>query len=561
MNAPGGLRDRRRPLREGGPEAAKLEGHPRAPAAAPESAQTSGRRRTTLLWVLALAALYFAQSLPRLGKVPRAIMDESWESCTGYALAYEGRLRNPVIKGRDGIDRAFVQPRIMQSLVLAATYRLLGVSLWAGRMASVLVGLGAVLGVFYLIRTWLSPHAAGLAALLFSVETQFFILSRTVRPEVYLVCASVWCMALLARGTSRGSMRRCFAAGVVGAVGCYTHPNMAIFAAAGVVLILYQVGLCRRMLAALGCYAAGGILGVVPFLGYVAYAQARHDVSFCEQLGTYYYTQVAEDPVGDILLREKKRWCGYLRPVYRAPWVLIVAASVVAGLLRRHPAQVWALFLLLGHLLLMPVLIRMLSCRYLVVLSPWFAVLTTVWVVQLRQGAADSGRSPAGRRVRRFLTVGSVASWLAVQVVGNAVLLHAYRNADYDAVCRRIEQNVAPGAKVCGSLVFWVGLHDHPYLCQFNEPVFTDDLAVPLLRSRIRQFAPDYIIRSSDACMTLGGLGPRPTELEHRDGRRSRSFLARRATFVDRLLERRGELLDEFVTSDFGTIEVYRIRT
>lgn len=560
MTAPGGLSGRLAPPKEGGPQRVEPGQRPHPADGARESARRSSTWRLSLAWTLALTVLYLAQSLPRLGAVPRAIMDESWEACTGCALAFEGRLRNPVIQDRDGIDRAFVQPRVIQSLVLAATYRLLGVSLLAGRIASVLVGLAAVLGVFYLIRTWLSPHAAGLAALLFSVETQFFLVSRTVRPEVYLVCASVWCMALLARGTSRGSMRRCFAAGVVGAVGCYTHPNMAIFAGAGVVLILYQVGLCRRMVTALGCYAVGGILGIVPFFAYVAYAQARHDVSFTEQLGTYYYTQSAEDSVPQILMREKGRWQSYLRPAYRWPWVLILVASAVAGVVRRHPLQVWALLLVAGHLLLMPVLIRMPSPRYLVVLSPWFAGLAVVWVVQLRQRATGTQVAPARRRVRMLLAVGSIAVWLAVQAAGNSVLLHVYRNADYDAVCRRIAKNIPDGAKVYGSLVFWVGFHDHPYRCQMNEAIFTTESLVSALRSRLREFAPDYMIRSSHSCVTLGGLGPRPTDMQHRNEAPNKPWVARQNRFEDRLLERRGELLDRFVTSDFGAIEVYRLR-
>ena len=48
------------------------------------------------VWLSILTVAYLGLSLPKLTAVPRVIADESWNGAQGYALATEGRLRNPV---------------------------------------------------------------------------------------------------------------------------------------------------------------------------------------------------------------------------------------------------------------------------------------------------------------------------------------------------------------------------------------------------------------------------------------------------------------------------------
>lgn len=539
--------------------AAQAESVPkRCERAEPATARRSGRH-SVLLWVPTLTALYLAESLPLLSKVPRAIMDESWEALTGYALAYEGHLRNPVIQNRHGIDRAFIQPRVTQSLVLAAGYRLLGFSLNTGRLASVLVGLLAVWGVFYLMRVWLSPALSWLTALLTSLEMHVFLAARTVRPEVYLLCASIWMVALLARGTvGRGSLPW-FGAGVIGAVGCYTHPNMLAVVVLGLVLIFCQVGRHRRTARALAAYTTGGLVGLAPFIAWVAYAQVHYDVHFCGQLGEYYTEIGADSPVA-LLVRELNRWRTYLMPVHRAPYVLGVALGLIVGLRHRQPVQVWAIVLVVGHALLLPLINRTGKPRYLVVLSPWLAALVVVWAAQLWQWA---GVRPTRRRWRhgvRALAVAGIALSLAVNLGGNAYLTYAYRNADYDAMCQRIARHIPTGARVYGRLVFWTGLYKYPYLSDINEEAAPASETRALAQARLVRFRPEYVVRGSDLCWHLDGSGPRASKPVYRAGGLEDEWRFVCDRVDDELIAHCGVLLDRFTTRDFGTIEVYSLR-
>ncbi len=518
--------------------------------------------RNARLWLLALTILHLALACPLLTRAPRPIADESWEATTGWSLAFEGRLRDAVIPNRDGIDRAFVQPRVTQSLVLAGMYRLLGFSLFAGRLASVLIGLVAVWGTFYLLRTWVTPGVAGLATVLFIVESQVFIAARTVRPEIYLLCASVWMLALLARGIIHGRLWLCFAAGLVGGIGCYTHPNMAIVIVPTLPLIFWHLGLRRRAWAVLASYGVGGVIAVLPFLAWVAYAHARWGVSFTAQLGTWYMQ--APGVAGEALAREYFRWWNYLRLPYRGPWVLVVIASIVAGLYRRHPIHVWGLAQVLAHVVLFTLLIRRPSVAYLVVLSPWLAAFVALWVSQLWRAAAAADATWLRRRGLQAVAAGSLALTIAVHMAGNVYLLYLYRRADYDGVCRRIAAHIEPGSRVCGNLVFWTGLHQFPYVCEVPEWNLRAEDITDRLRARLDAFAPQYMLRCSDMCLTLGGSGPRRAKI-NRDYDHAADWYeyweALENVCKDTYLrQHRAVLLDQFETRDFGTIEIHRLQ-
>lgn len=532
-------------------------GQPVAAQLRPDSAPRAGLGRS-LAWIGLLTVVYLALAVPLLSRAPRKIMDESWEATTGWALAFEGRLRNPVIRNRYGIDRAFVQPRITQSLVLAASYKLLGFSLLSGRVASILVGLLAVLGTYSLMRTWLSCSAAGLIALLLACETQFVIFSRVVRPEIYLTCVSIWTLALLARGTVRRSMWLCLLAGMLGGIGCYTHPNMFIFALLGVVLIFCQMGFEPRTLAAALCYAAGGVLGVIPFFAWVAYAASVHDVGFFEQLGAW-YTSEYEVSLGTLARMQFHRWWSYLRPIPRAPWIAILMLGGLFALIRRHPIQVWSLVLILGFGAILPMLNRSTSPRYLVVLAPWFAALVGMFVVQVWE-VAGRAESLFRRRVLQVVAVGSVAGSLAIHVFGVGAVLYSHRNADYEAVCRRIAEHIPEGSRVHAPLVFWTGLRQYPYWSDMNEAQMSEADASRIFRDWYSEFDPEYLVRAADLCWTMGGLGPRNTEPDYAPYGPSGPALAIKAQEDEGFVRRRGRLVDEFTTHDFGRIRVYRIR-
>lgn len=532
-------------------------------ASSDAAAQTPGRVaficcRTALAWTVALTGLHLALALPYLRTAPRANIDESWEACTGYSLVHEGRLRNPAIY-RSGIDRAFIQPRITQSFVLAGAYRLLGVSLGSGRLASALIGWAAVIGVFYLMRTYLSCGAAGLITLLFMVDTRFFIVTRTIRPEVYVVCAGVWMLALLARGIVRRSWWRFFVAGLVGGVGCYTHPNMALVIIPSLLLIVCTIRFRRPLIPALAGYAMGGVIAVIPFLIYVAYAQSHYQVSFAEQLGSF-YTGLSEQGPTHAFRRELGRWWWYFQPVQRGPWVLLVAAGMVWGAVRRHPLQVWGLIQVLGHALFMLMLIKNGDGRYLVVLAPWFAAFVGLFVLHLWEWTL--ALAPARRRVVRALAILCVCGTCLLHLAGSAYVSYGSRQADYDAVCQRIRSRIPPGARVYGNMIFWTGLYQYPYLSELICPEQPrSDEIVPIMRDRLIAFSPQFVVRTSAPAWLSFGLGPAPAEF-NRDLANSTGydlFRAIQTRFCDEYIARhRAALLDRFTTHDFGTVEVYR---
>jgi hypothetical protein len=323
--------------------------------------------------------------------------------------------------------------------------------------------------------------------------------------------------------------------------------------------IFWQLGLCRRTWAALTAYGLGGVVGVLPFLVWVAYAQAQHGVSLLAQLGDWYVSGVGGEY--DTLSREWYRWWNYLRLPYRGPWVLIVIVSMVASLLWRHPIGVWGLAQTAGHAILFPLFIRKGSPHYLVVLSPWLAALVALWASRLWSRAAPA-TGALRRRGLQALAIGSVAVTLAVHMAGNLYLLHRYRHANYDGTCARVAQSIEPGSRVYGTLVFWTGLHQYPFLGDVGEWVLPAGEVKDRLRARLVAFRPQYIVRGSDLCWTLAGFGPRQQEFTRdlwRTIDRPR-WEALQNLCTDSYLKQHGAvLLDKFETYDFGTIEVHEL--
>lgn len=66
--------------------------------------------------LLLLVFVYLVLSLSLLERFPRTWVDESWGAITGYTLLTEGRLGNPILSGRSGLAKHFLQPRLTENL-------------------------------------------------------------------------------------------------------------------------------------------------------------------------------------------------------------------------------------------------------------------------------------------------------------------------------------------------------------------------------------------------------------------------------------------------------------
>src|SRR6476620_6374427 len=115
---------------------------------------TSDRRYHDAIIVLMLLMVFGITSISYLDIFPKAWMDEAWDSTTAYAFQREGTFRNLTLvsAARGNQDVHFLQPRILYNLVMCPIFSLLGVGSVQGRLASMLMGGVAVIGIYSLAR-------------------------------------------------------------------------------------------------------------------------------------------------------------------------------------------------------------------------------------------------------------------------------------------------------------------------------------------------------------------------------------------------------------------------
>src|SRR5947199_4687208 len=112
-----------------------------------ERAQRSGQRVAIVLpWLIALAAAlgFILVSLRHLDAVPQVYEDEPWQASTAYKLLTTGVFGSDLFAGFYNMDQRYYGFMPLHPLLLAGTFRLLGVGLAQARTETVLLS-GATL--------------------------------------------------------------------------------------------------------------------------------------------------------------------------------------------------------------------------------------------------------------------------------------------------------------------------------------------------------------------------------------------------------------------------------
>jgi len=483
-----------------------------------------------LLLVLSLAAVL---GLTCLTVYPRPWVDEPWESITGYSLATTGRLVNPVLAGRDGYDRHFLEPRIFQSLVLAAVFRLGGVGLLQARLASVGFSILSLVVFYFLMRRISSEWVAILSTLLLSVDNFFFIASRQVRPEIYLVMFSIGTLWVFAEALLRQRLLLVFLAGISAGISVWVHPNGLAVPLACVVILLGLHSSVKKVFQKFAFFTAGGFLGFLPYAVYVIY----------QDFGNHFqdwWAQLAGRPQQIVqsfwlIMSARGEWQRFLQYVAFPYRVLIVAVSLLAVVMlifyRKRYNQLTRWFLitpLVAYILIFFLLNSNKTIHYMVLLSPWLAGAIAA-VAGLLLGSFTPWRIST---FRTFVAIAIFAAFLN-SAAGDVALVYRNRNCDYEQTLAALRAAIPLNARVWGSMSFWFAFYNQPYRTQYT---YARDLS---------SFKPDYVIANS-----VDIWGKSAYDYEHWAGVRQA---------VDSLLLQQGSLIQRIYTRCYGTLDVYSI--
>lgn len=508
-------------------------------------------------WFLAcLAVLWGTLMLSMLARVPRPFVDDSWsQAMAAYTIAFEGWPRNPGLTDRGGVDQYLLEPRLFPSLVGAGVYRLVGFSLARGRLIAVLFSGVFLFAVYRMMRRLFGAECAAAITVMTMVDPWVFITGRTYRAEVFLA-ALVWSSwLLLLTSLDHRSLWRAFLGGVLIGLACWTHPNAAAYSAAALVGIAAVAGLRRLWELWIPTALVGVLIGLAPYLLYVAYVQEVTDLRLLDQVGfrtgAYARPFWESRPFWDIVTTEGLRWSNFLQLPLRMPLSILFLGALAYAALRGSKPDRFLLILIVLASPMIALINTHATGRYLVVLTPalaalvWRALPAKLWGTGGEH--AGGGAGSRRRRLRRAATLGILLVYASMTVVPTLSIFWGHRRADYDAWMARVTKDIPPDATIMAHTMYWTGLHNRQFLS--TDLPFGSSIEDAV--EHLKRYRPEYIIQSSHKFGALKGIGPRPKDVRVTDFAQACERVAQEVPY---------ETLAEFYHRDFGAVRVWRFQ-
>lgn len=481
------------------------------------------------MWLAFAILLFLLETVPCLSC--RWVTDESWYAGPAYSIAHGHGIADPAI-GPNELENHFDARPPGTAIVIAAAFRLFGISQSSARLGSILAGLAVILFTFCLAKDVIGDRAALLAAFLVATDNLIVLTSRSARPEALTTMAILASLLAMKQSIRQRSLVWAFLSGILIAMGTMFHITLAGYIVSfGILAIVFDSRDGRLRLRSGLAYAAGYGLGLVPFTVWILTAP----MGIAGFRGEF-LSRAAGTPLWVKLLQEGHRYCDLLGfnmlhnhglesiPVRLPIPLFILATSFLLWKFRRH-------WFYLELLLLIPSIVWLIytvnkSSRYLAIVAPVFA---------LAMGAAFAATG-SNRRLQRVILV-SCCLVAAAQLSANLVLLRAARSANYDNVAKQLNSVIPPGETAYGTITFWLALRDHPFISYER----TD----PWMAAN--RFHARYFI-AGDPVMTNGSLG------------NDAAFYAELHRNMAEIIAR-SKLVGAFPDPYYGDLKVYELQT
>lgn len=407
-------------------------------------------------WLGFAVLLFLLQTIPYLSC--RWVTDESWYAGPAYSLASGDGIADPAI-GPNDLENHFDARPPGTAMVIAAAFKLFGTGQVSARLGSVLAGLAIVLLTFRLARDVLGDEAALVSAFLVATDNLIVLTSRSARPEALTTLAILASLLAMKQYAQQHRIGWAFLSGLLIAMGTMFHVTVAGYIVSfGILAVVFDRRRGGFWLRGGLSYAVGYGLGLVPFAAWIMTAPLGR-AGFRQE----FLSRAVNTPLWSKFLQEGHRYSDLLGlnmlhghglesiPIRLPIPLFVITASFLLWKLRRKWFYLELLLLAPSTLWLVYTVNK--SSRYLTILAPVFA---------LAMGAAVAATGK-NSKLHRVVTV-CCCLVIATQLSANLFLLHAARNANYDKVAAELRSVIPPGQAACGTITFWLALHDHPYI-------------------------------------------------------------------------------------------------
>jgi 4-amino-4-deoxy-L-arabinose transferase-like glycosyltransferase len=528
--------------------------------------------------LLLLVAIYLMTTLPSLGNDPLVGGDEGWIISASAKLADDGSFGSDLFQGFYGSENHYYFNLPLHHLVLAAWFKVAGVSMASARLVSVIYGLAALLLTYALGRRlggrWVGLGAAALLVLLRLNLTPFTGLTltdlgATVRYDLVTVPYGLGAaLLLLKRRPTEDAPPLLYVAlaGVLLGLAALTQFIGAMFGPplAFYLLTLRGVELPRRIVLA-GVLTVTAIVPFIPYAVYVAphtddfrgqaraveqstdFASPRFYVEQLEREPSRFRDAVALDHVpsspSDLVRRPSARLALLLLAPLAALWVArrgFLTPTSEGGEAYRLVALV-----LLGLVVELTLLESTKRFVYWVVVVPFLCIAIADLALAAWRWSRQAPRGVQPCAV--LLALVAVITVFAVEGLGVAAkdVRDARKAGDYVALGRKLNAVVPPGAVTMGDNRLWLAMRCRPYrslhlLFYETNPRISGDQTTDI-EGAFERTQIDYLLLSPISRDQLKLLSPRDAEA------------------FQRYVETRMEPVTKVDDPTYGPIDVYRV--
>jgi 4-amino-4-deoxy-L-arabinose transferase-like glycosyltransferase len=477
----------------------------------------------------ALLVVYLLSTVTMIGTYPRVWVDEPWESITAYTMATEGKLYNPILEGRAGWDRVFLEPRLLLSFCVAISFKLFGVGVVQGRGVSIIFGALLIVVGYWFGRRLISQRAGLLIAWLFTIETMIVIACRTVRPEIYLAAIALASMTLLIIGLQKKSLKNVFLSGLLTGITLWTHPNALLHVLGVAVLLLASFRHRIFMRKETWVVIAGSLIAFLPYVVYVIVNDASNGfANFWAQLAGRPEDIVQSGWLWQSLAGEWNRILIYTQFPDRLLIVVVLASALFWSLVRKDELTRSILWIIASYTVGSVILLSNKSIMYSSLILPYLLITLAIAIDWFLPQPFQFRLREGSHRIRIFMPLLVLVLFSANQIFGTAYLFWKNRNCSYFAAGEKLSAMIPTGSKIWGSMTFWYIFYDHPYRTQYTY------------LKELKMFKPDYVI-SGD------------TEVWGKE-----HFQSVRQG-IEIMVNHQGELVGEIPGSCYGNLKVHRI--
>jgi hypothetical protein len=487
--------------------------------------------------------IYLCFSFFMIKKFPRVWIDTAWCSIAPYTLATEGKLANPLLKGKfEGLTEHLLTPQVAHKVLLAGVYEIFGFGLVQSRALSIFAGFCLIVATFCFARKYYDVTTAALAAILLATDNVFFVTARSIREDILVAFFAMTGFFLFIHALHNGSLKFHALSGAFIGVSLYTHPNSFLVLIAIVILYFARYRLSVILAKEFWVFSLFCLVGFLPYALYVIREDSGNNFShFLSQVGrnTEY---IKRDFLKDFL-NEYRRYDNYIYFPNRLLIFLVQAGVLIYAFLSKRKVDRYILALIVTFVLLLPFWNPgNTTSRYFIVFIPALCILVSASFLDFFRSINTSAVSALKFQSKlKYTMMGLLfALFLVNQTAGDIYILWKHRDNDFNRFISQIRSTIPENTRIWGSLTFWMGLHTYPYLSQISP------------YEEVLRFRPEYAILYDsetwgDVSATVG-----------RKANTAQAWAEIR-TKMEKLCEQRGTAIKQIHNKFYGDIVIYRI--